>query len=219
MKSCGFIALLFLCVCAQWNPAFSADSTPLDPGQSLQKLMEGNKRYVTAAASAPKPLAGRRAEVAKAQHPFAVIVGCSDSRVPPEIIFDQGLGDLFVIRLAGNVVDDYALESIGYALDHLGVPLVVVLGHKRCGAVGAAVESGKDEDHLAGIVKVIGPAVEQARGKEGDLWENSAKENALMTAARLQESKPFIAPLVKAGKVKVVAAYYDLDTGEVVFLK
>jgi carbonic anhydrase len=210
--------LLFVCLCAL-PPAFSAEPAKLDPEQSLQRLMEGNRRYVAGQVSAGKPLAGRRAEVAKAQHPFAVIVGCSDSRVPPEIILDQGLGDLFVVRLAGNVVDDCARESIEYALDHLGVPLVVVLGHKRCGAVGAALEARPDEDHLRAIMKAIAPAVERARGKEGDVWENAVKENAVLTAAQLQASAPIIAPLVKSGKVRVLAAYYDLDTGEVVFLK
>ena len=213
-----FVALVF-CLFAPSSRAFSADVTQPNPVQAFQKLTEGNKRFVVGLLSGEKARVIRREEVAKAQHPFAVIVGCSDSRVPPEFVFDQGLGDLFVIRLAGNTVDEFAVGSIEYALEHLGSTLVVVLGHKRCGAVGAALEQGKVEAHLEGVVKAIMPAVEKVRGKEGDVWETAVKENALMAAAALGASEPVIAPLAKAGKVRIVAAYYDLDTGVVTFLK
>ena len=219
MKFHRWLVALVFCLFAPSSRAFSADVTQPNPDQAMQKLTEGNKRFVTGLLSASHDVASRRSVVAKAQHPFAVIVGCSDSRVPPEFVFDQGLGDLFVVRLAGNAVDDFAVGSIEYALEHLGTTLVVVLGHKRCGAVGAALEQGKVEAHLEGLVKAIAPAVEKARGKEGDVWENAIKENALMAAAALQASEPVIAPLVNAGKVRIVAAYYDLDTGVVTFLK
>jgi carbonic anhydrase len=132
--------------------------------QALQELMNGNKRYVAAELAHPNQTAARRAEVAKGQDPFAIIVGCSDSRVPPEIIFDQGLGDLFVTRVAGNIVDDVVLGSIEYAAEHLGVPLIVVLGHKRCGAVEAAAKGGDAPVHIRSLVEAIKPAIKKAKG-------------------------------------------------------
>jgi carbonic anhydrase len=163
--------------------------------------------------------AKRRAELTKSQHPFAIIVSCSDSRVPPEIVFDQGLGDLFVIRVAGNVIDDHSLGSIEYAVDHLAVRLVVVLGHQRCGAVKAAKDTiaTKTEApaHIQSLVTAIQPAVEAT--VHGDL-ETTVKANVKDVLQALRSSTPVLKPKVDSGELRVLGAYYTLDTGAVSFL-
>jgi len=148
----------------------------------------------------------------------AVILGCADSRVPPEVIFDQGLGDLFVVRVAGNVVDDIVLGSIEYAAAHLHTPLIVVLGHFRCGAVGATVAGGELEGHLPGLAAAIQPAVDRVKGLPGDLVDHAVRANARMVADQLESSAPVLAELVEAGRLKIVATCYDLDTGAVELL-
>ncbi|TAL17176.1 carbonic anhydrase [bacterium] len=199
--------------------ALASEGAAGNPDESLAKLMEGNARYVKGAMTHPDANDARREEVAKGQHPFAIILGCSDSRVPPEVIFDQGLGDLFIIRTAGHVVDDVAIGSIEYAAEHLGSPLLVVLGHERCGAVKATVDGGEAPGHIESIVKAIKPAVEKAKGEEGDLVDNSVKENVELVREKLLESKPILAELVEKGKLKIVGARYDLDDGKVEILK
>ena len=163
--------------------------------------------------------AKRRAELTKSQHPFAIIVSCSDSRVPPEIVFDQGLGDLFVLRVAGNVIDDHSLGSVEYAVDHLAVRLTVVLGHQRCGAVKAAKETiaakGKAPAHIQSLVTAIKPAVEAT--VHGDL-EATVEANVKNVAQALRSSPPVLKPKVDSGEVRVIGAYYNLDTGAVSFL-
>jgi carbonic anhydrase len=181
--------------------------------QTLKKLTDGNKRYASLKQKHPNQGSRRRAEVSKGQKPFAVIVGCSDSRIPPEILFDQGLGDIFVIRVAGNIVDDVALGSIEYAVDHLNTKLVVILGHSKCGAVTATVQGGEAHGHIAGIVKAIAPAVKKAKGKKGDLTDNAIRANVELVVKQVKTSTPIIAKMVRAGKVKVVGAYYDIGTG------
>jgi carbonic anhydrase len=188
----------------------------LSPEASLVKLKAGNARFFSRISSAPKATQERRLETAQTQHPFAVVVGCADSRTAPEIIFDQNIGDLFVIRTAGNLVDDYALGSIEYAVDHLGVRLIVVLGHERCGAVKAAVDGGPASGHVEELVRAIRPAVKAARSDPGDLLTNAVKENALRVAAKIKKE----AELGRtAALVKVVTAYYDLDSGKVLWTK
>jgi carbonic anhydrase len=186
--------------------------------QALQTLIEGNKRFAAMNATHPNQGKERRDEVKGGQKPFAVIVGCSDSRIPPEILFDQGIGDIFVIRLAGNIVDDTALGSIEYAVDHLGTRLVVVLGHAKCGAVTAATQGGEAHGHIGSIVQLIIPAVEKARAKSGDLIDNSIKENARLVAATISSSKPILSKMVEDGKIAIVPAYYSIDTGMVELL-
>lgn len=179
---------------------------------ALKKLTEGNQRFATSKMSAPKPIAERRAATAQAQHPFAIIVGCADSRTAPEIIFDQNIGDVFVVRTAGNLVDDYALGSIEYAVEHLGSRLIVVLGHERCGAVKAALESATAPGHVNALVRDIQPAVQAAKSKQGDALENAVHENAIQVADKIRKNAQLgeLAP-----QVKVMSAYYDLDTGKV----
>ncbi len=179
----------------------------------LEELLEGNRRFFEERPVHPRSTAGRRSEVADGQDPVAVVLACSDSRVPPEILFDQGLGDLFVVRTAGNVVDDAALGSIEYAAAHLGVRLIVVLGHTRCGAVGAALEGGGVEGHLAAILDALARPVEDARRGEGDAHDSASRRNIELSVAALKSSEPVLAPM--AGRLDVVGCYYDLDTGRI----
>jgi len=191
------------------------DVAAVSGDKALQKLMDGNNRYVSAQMSHPNQTPARRSEVIEGQHPFAVIVGCSDSRVPPEIIFDQGLGDLFVVRLAGHVLNDEATGSIEYAVEHLGTRLVMVLGHDKCGAVNATVQGGEAPGHIGSIVNAIKPAVDRAKNQPGDLLENAIRENVAMVVDQLRSSSPLLAHLVKDGILKIIGAYYRLDDGKV----
>ena len=159
-----------------------------------------------------KPIAAKRAETAQGQHPFAIVVACADSRTAPEIVFDQSIGDLFVIRTAGNLVDDYALGSIEYAVDHLGTRLIVVLGHERCGAVTAALAGGSAPGHINALVRDIQPAVAASKAKEGDALTNAIHENDAEVATKIQKQAQ-LGEL--ASQVRIVEGYYDLDTGKV----
>jgi carbonic anhydrase len=196
-------------------PAIGAD-------QALQKLIEGNRRFVSGKPRHPHCTAAWRAEIAHGQHPFAVVLGCADSRVPPEILFDEGLGDLFVVRQAGHVADDDSLASIEYAVGHLGVPLVVVLGHERCGAVQAAVSAIVSDDpvpgHVLRLIDDIGPAVLATKGQPGDPVDNAVRANVRLVTEKLRQSFPVLRSLVRSGRVRIVPAYYDLDSGEVQWL-
>ena len=187
----------------------------LTADQALQQLMAGNKRFSASKQTHPDQSPERRAELRDSQNPFAIILGCADSRVPPEVIFDQGLGDLFVVRVAGNILDDIVLGSIEYAAAHLHTPLAMVLGHSGCGAVSAAVAGGELEGHLTSLTSAIQPVLDKIKDKHGDLVNNAAKANAKMVAEQLKCSGPVLSKMVNAGKLKVVAAYYDLDTWDV----
>jgi carbonic anhydrase len=206
--------LVLIAVLALTKSTFASDPgvPTVSPDDGLNRLKAGNDRFVTSKESAGKPVAARRAETAQTQHPFATIIGCADSRTAPEIVFDQGIGDLFVIRTAGNLVDDYALGSIEYGVEHLGVRLIVVLGHERCGAVTAALASGSAPGHLNALVRDIQPAVVAAKGKEGDALANAIHENDALVAAKIRKEAQF-GDL--AAKVRIVEGYYDLDTGKV----
>ncbi len=184
-------------------------------GQALQKLIEGNRRFSLSKPIHPNQNRERRQELVKGQKPFAVVVGCSDSRIPPEIIFDQGLGDLFVIRVAGNIVDDVALGSIEYAVDHLGTKLVVVLGHSKCGAVTATVQGGAPHGHVGSIMEAIKPAIQAAKELPGDLVDNTIKANTRLVADQLQYSDPILSEMARQGKISIVSAYYNIESGEV----
>ncbi len=181
--------------------------------KALQELLDGNKRFAGSKQVHPNQDKERRDEVSKGQKPFAVVIGCSDSRIPPEILFDQGIGDLFIIRLAGNIVDDMALGSIEYAADHLGTRLIAVLGHSKCGAVTATAQGGEAHGHIGSIAKAILPSIEKVKGKPGDLVDNATRENAKSVASVIASSKPMLEKMVQEGKIAVVALYYDIDTG------
>jgi len=188
--------------------------------EALQRLEKGNARFVAGhlSSTTPATIAASRRKVAQGQKPFAIIVGCSDSRVGPEVIFDQRVGDIFVIRTAGEVVDPVALGSIEYAVAHLGSPLIVVLGHERCGAVAAAVAGAKEPGHIATVLKAIEPAVRQTKGQPGDAVDNAVRQQALDVERQLQNAGPILKQAVQSGTLKIVAARYDLDSGEVSLL-
>jgi carbonic anhydrase len=194
--------------------AIAADPTTpsVPPEEALNRLKVGNERFVTNKDSASKPVAARRAETAQGQNPFAIIVACSDSRTGPETVFDQNLGNLFVIRTAGNLVDDYGLGSIEYAVEHLGTRLIVVLGHERCGAVTAALASASAPGHINSLVRDIQPSVVATKDKEGDKLANAIHENDAAVAAKIRKEAQ-LGDL--ASQVRVVEGYYDLDTGKV----
>jgi carbonic anhydrase len=184
----------------------------------LAELTAGNAHHVAHRYQHPHETAERQRELASSQSPHAEILSCADSRVPPELIFDQGLGDLFIIRVAGNVVSDTELGSLEYGAEHLHVPLLVVLGHQHCGAVTAAVEGGEAEGHIAALVNLLRPAVEKTRAMPGDHVENAVTANVEMVVKQLRASTPILAKLISEGKLKVVGAVYSLDTGKVTWL-
>lgn len=184
------------------------------------RLMSGNKRFITAHFEKSHQTSQRRLEVAKGQHPFAAILCCSDSRVPPEVIFDQGLGDLFVIRIAGNIIDDAALGSLEYAVEHLGVKTIIVLGHERCGAVDATLKGGAEHhNHIDSLVKAIQPAIVNVKSLPGDMLDNAVRENIKYVVQGLSSSEPILKERVAKKELKVLGARYDLDDGVVEFLQ
>lgn len=193
------------------------DETILSPSQARAQLAEGNRRFATGNARHPHQSARRRAEVVDEQHPFAVILSCADSREPPEIIFDQGIGDLFVIRNAGAIVDDVVLGSIEFAVQKLGPRLVLVVGHTTCGAVTAALQGEAAPGHLGSITAAIRPAVEASRAATGDPLLNAVKENVRRTVEQIRRSEPVLAAAVRTGRLEVSGALYHLDRGEVEF--
>ncbi len=183
--------------------------------KALRELKADNDRHANHRYTHPHVTAARQREPATGQNPPAVILGCADSRVPPEIIFDPGLGDLSVVRVAGNVARDAEIAGIEYAVEHLHTPLLVIMGHQKCGAVSAAVEGGEASGHLPALIKAIQPAVKKAKGMPGDGIENAVRNNVEMVVKQLRASQPVLAPLVKQGNLRIVGAVYLLDTGKV----
>src|SRR6185295_7767786 len=184
----------------------------------LRELKAGNDHHIAKRYQHPHQSAARQRELAATQHPHAIVLSCADSRVVPEIILDQGLGDLFDIRVAGNVASDTELASIEYAAVHLHTPLLVVMGHQKCGAVTAAAESGEAEGHLPSLLALIRPAVERAKAQPGDLIDNAVRINVENVVRQVRASKPVLAALVGRGALTVVGAVYSLDTGKVAWL-
>lgn len=182
--------------------------------QALSELLSGNLRFIGGQRTAEKAGAARRAEVAAGQHPLAVVVGCSDSRVPPEIVFDQGLGDLFVVRSAGHVLGGVALGSIEYAVEHLHVPLILVLGHSGCGALKAALEGHEATGYLARVVEPLVSVAEEARRRGSDPLDHAVTLNVQRVMTQLQDD-PRLGVLARSGSLKIAGARYDLHTGVV----
>jgi len=194
----------------------------MTPDQALERLREGNRAFLDGKVDQVDLSAARRLALAKGQAPFCAYVSCSDSRVPPELLFGRGLGELFIIRNAGNTVDTVAMGSIEYAVAVLGVPLVVVMGHESCGAVKAAMSVVSDNARFPGVIgnmiEPIIPAVLEARNQPGDATEVAVKQNVRRVVRKLREaSDPLLIEPQRAGKLKVVGAYYKLDSGEVDF--
>ena len=186
----------------------------LTPDVALKQLMDGNKRFVDRKRQSPNQDFVRITEVAKSQKPFAAILGCADSRFPPEIIFDRGFGDLFVCRVAGNVATPEEIGSLEYSTLVLGAKVLVVIGHERCGAVDATIKGTQVPGQIGSLINAIKPAVESSKDQTGDRLENAIKANAMLQANRLKAS-PVISKLIAENKLKVVGGYYDLDTGAV----
>ncbi|TLM65875.1 MAG: carbonic anhydrase [Deltaproteobacteria bacterium] len=224
MKKCITLSVLLLAAALCCGAAVaSEDAVKTTPEQALRNLMDGNRRYVEQQMSGVRLCAvGERQKLSGAQAPYAIILSCSDSRVPPELVFDEGLGEIFVVRVAGNVVDPIVLGSIEYAAEHLGSPLIMVLGHERCGAVKATVEAkGKGHGNIGAIVGSIAPALKTAPKSEdkAQYVENVVAENITLVKSSLIARSPVLAALVKEGKLKIVTAKYDLDDGGVTLLE
>ncbi len=217
MRAC--VSFIFFAV------AFSAcfqSKSPLSDRDALTRLLEGNRRFMEGHPVHPDQTLERIRELKKGQHPFAVVVSCSDSRVPPELIFDQGLGDIFSVRTAGNVIGDYELGSIEYAVEHLGCQLIVVLGHEQCGAVSAFLQhdSGSHHDHIESILHYLESEPEE-RALPDSLKHNldaAIRANILHGVHLLRTSEPVLRPLVEAKKLTIIGALYQIETGKVVIL-
>jgi carbonic anhydrase len=187
--------------------------------------MEGNKRFASGQATSPRRQPKHFRALAAAQHPHSIVVACADSRVVPEVLFDAGIGDMFVVSVAGNVVDSAGVVvsgSIEYAVAELNVPLIMVLGHSDCGAVKAAMQKIEAKEALPGdidgLVDLIEPAVLKSKGRPGDPLANAIRENVSIGVERLKGLDPIIAPATREGKVKVVGGVYDLATGKVTLI-
>jgi carbonic anhydrase len=185
---------------------------PPNPDRALQLLIQGNERFVENKRKFPDQEWRDITAVAPSQAPFAAILGCADSRVPAEIVFDRGFGDIFVCRVAGNVATPEEIGSLEFAALVLGVKVIMVLGHERCGAVKAAIEGGELPGHIGSLTEAILPAVESSKNQAGDKVENAVKANVRLQAQRCKAS-PVLNQLIEEGKLKIVGAYYDLDTG------
>lgn len=189
--------------------------------QAWQALLDGNRRFVNGDLDrlVKNSDSSSRKLVAAGQKPYATVLTCSDSRLPPEILFDRGLGEIFAVRVAGNIVSPHELGSMEYAAEHLKVPLIVILGHERCGAVTATVDSaGPVEGNIGSLINSILPAVNTARSSgqystHDELVEGASVENIKLVAQNILRDSPALAHMVSAGHVKIVGAKYDLDTG------
>ncbi|WP_407047958.1 carbonic anhydrase [Methyloraptor flagellatus] len=206
------------------SPARAAAGTSLTPDQALEKLKAGNARYTADAQVCAADLSGQRKNVSAGQAPWATVLSCADSRVPPELLFGGlGLGELFVCRNAGNMIDTDVLGTMEYGAEHLGSPLIVVMGHQRCGAVGAAVEVATKKVKLPGsigpmVAPIVPSVVAAKKTNPTDLVDASVRANAKANAAKITKVSKIIDHLVHEGKVKIVSAYYSLETGKVEFI-
>jgi carbonic anhydrase len=206
--------------------AFAAPSKPAPPADQVLKMMvQGNQRFASGKSTHPRRTPADFKPLAAGQSPIACVVTCADSRVSPEILFDLGIGELFVVRVAGNYVDGAGPAvkgTVEYAVAELGVSLIMILGHSQCGAVKAAIQHINDKDALPGaindLVNSIKPAVIDSQKMPGDLLENAIRANVLRGVDRLDDLQPIIAPAVTANKIKIVGGVYDLASGKVQLL-
>jgi carbonic anhydrase len=184
----------------------------ITPQVAIDQLLQGNKRFAGQRTKQPNRSIFRLREVAKGQAPFAAILGCADSRVPAEILFDQGLGDLFVVRVAGNVATAEEIGSLEYGTLVLGAKVILVLGHERCGAVKAALDNKPVPGKIGSILGQIKPAITASKGQAGDRLKNATINNIKNQIAILKDS-PVVADLLAKGQLKIIGGFYDLDTG------
>lgn len=203
-------------------PAFASQpvSAKLTPDQALEKLMDGNKKFVSDAGACAANFAARRQDLTRSQSPWAIVLSCADSRVVPELVFGGvTLGELFVARNAGNLVDTGILGTIEYGVEHLGAPVVMVLGHSRCGAISAAcdvaVKGTRIDGSIGRMLLPILPVALAETDRGAGFVNRTARASALNGAERIVAESAIVSHLVEAGKVKVVPAYYDLETGAV----
>jgi carbonic anhydrase len=214
MKYIGILLLIAVTLTGagqQGEPSVTSDAV-------LAELKTGNAHHVRHQYQHPHETVARQRELVAGQHPHAEILSCADSRVPPELIFDQGLGDLFVVRVAGNVASDTEIGSLEYGAEHLHISLLVVLGHESCGAVTAAVQGGNAEGHIATLISLIKPAVDKSHGLPGDPIANAVHANVQLVVQQLRSSTPILSDLVAHGKLKIIGGVYSLETGEVTWL-
>lgn len=214
-------AMTFSGVAGMSMPVFA--KTSMTPDEALEKLKQGNQKFVSAPQLCEADMISTRDTVAKGQSPWATVLTCADSRVSPELLFGgMGMGELFICRNAGNIADEDVLGTIEYGAEHLGSPLIVVLGHERCGAVSAACEVAEKGTELPGyigkMVEGILPAARSQLGKAGDFVDNTVIENARLMAEKIGSQSEIVSHLVHEGKVKIVYGRYDLDAGEVQFI-
>ncbi len=215
---------------SQWKPLPTAQPSatprgvePLTPDHALEVLMQGNQRFQASEGVNPDQASDRRAAVALGQAPLAIVLACADSRVSPELIFDQGLGDIYTVRIAGNILSDSVLASIEYAADRIAPPLLMVVGHKACGAVKAAfttIELGaRAEGHVQSLVEALRPVIGHIMDTEkDDIVDRSVRYNAEYQLEQIRRRSSSVNRLHRDGLMKLVAAYYDLDSGAVELL-
>jgi carbonic anhydrase len=217
MFQAGFaVAILFAGLCSEVLKAADHDDA-ITSEQALQRLKDGNDHYATDKVEPKDTGHQRRADLVKGQHPFAVVVTCADSRVPPELIFNQGLGDIFVIRVAGNIADPFTLGSVEYAVEHLHAPLVVILGHDHCGAVGAAMGTEKPTGNLGALLHEVHVGDVASMPKE-TAEPAAVKNNVIHQTEQVTAQSDVLKETVKEKKVQIAPAIYHLDTGKVEWL-
>ncbi|MBI4869855.1 MAG: carbonic anhydrase [Candidatus Wallbacteria bacterium] len=218
MRGSGsFLGILLGAGVAAVSAMAGHDAAGMDPDMALRELLDGNRRYVESRRAFPHQDSVLRRRLASGQHPIAIVLGCADSRVPPEIVFDQGLGDLFTVRVAGELPDTLTLGSIEYAVEHLGAHLIVVLGHEKCGAVDAALHATTASGHIAALLAAIRPVIQGAHEAGHDQLDSAVRANVRHVVDELKADAPLAAG-IKSGQVKIVGGEYDLDSGRVELL-
>ena len=221
MKKLVFSFILSFTILMNANICFANHNAEnISADEALEKLIKGNERFIELKEQHPDSDKKRRKEMLKGQHPFVVILSCSDSRVPPELIFDQGLGDIFEIRNAGNVLNEHVIGSIEYAVMHCGVKLIVIMGHQDCGAIAATLSGVSETKYIKALEDSIKPAVEDCKkqGKEINS-DNVVKAHVMQDINELLSQDNELVKYMKKNNVKIIPAYYHLDTGKVDFLK
>ena len=219
MNNTSFSSIALALMLATLTHFTVSGQAKVSPDEALTRLKEGNQRFVNGQTIKPRQDNSRVREVSQGQFPFATVIGCSDSRVPNEIIFDQGLGDLFIVRTAGQVSSYASWGSIEFAEEILGTKLIVVLGHTQCGAVNAAVNLPEVPGHIITLINAIKPAVERAKSKHPEVLVDAAiRENVIMQVEQLKALEPVLAKRVREGSIKIIGALYDLRTGKIEFI-
>ena len=220
MKSFYKFVIFSLFFLLNFNICYAHNIDNISAEEALKKLKKGNERFVKFNSKHPDESKQRRKEMLKGQHPFVVILSCSDSRVPLEIIFDQGLGDLFEIKNAGNVLDEHVIGSIEYAVMHCGVKLIVIMGHQDCGAIAATLSGISETKYIKSLEDSIQPAIEKCKCKGLEInSDNVVKAHVMQDIEELMQQDVDLVKFMKKHDVKIIPAYYHLDSGKVEFLK